>query len=74
MAEPTAPIQIILNDEPVTLQAKSSGQPHFLMDVLELSGLDFEHLDRPVELSVNGEEAGFSYVLQEQDQVTIRCI
>ena len=41
------------------------------MDLLEYSGIDFEHLDRAVRLEVNGEERGFQHPLKEQDSVTI---
>mgnify|MGYP007025226543 CR=1 FL=1 len=43
---------------------------------LEHSGIDFEHLDRGVELQVNGRECAFSQELRPQDDVagaTGRC-
>jgi len=42
------------------------------MDLLEYSGIDFEHLDRPVRLEVNGQERGFQYQIKEQDSVSIQ--
>ena len=42
------------------------------MDLLERSGIDFEHLDRPVRLAVNGQAGAFQQVLRPGDQVEIR--
>ena len=67
-------LHIVLNDVPMTLLEKESGLPHYLMDLLQYSGLDFDHLDRPVRLEVNGQESGFRYELKERDYVTICCI
>ena len=65
-------LSITLNDTPVTLPAKSNGEPYYLMDMLEFSGIDFDHLDKPVELRVNGEPGQFSQVLANNDVVSIR--
>ena len=62
---------MILNGEPLVLPKKDDGSPYYLMDLLEYSGIDFEHLDRPVRLEVNGVERGFQHALKEQDSVTI---
>ena len=43
------------------------------MDLLELTGLDFKHLDRPVQMSVNGSPGMFQQMLREKDEVEIRC-
>ena len=64
-------VHLILNGEPLTLPVKEEGGPYYLMDLLEYSGIDFEHLDRTVYLAVNGEERGFQHPLKEQDSVTI---
>ncbi len=45
---------------------------YYLMDLLERSGLDFDHLEGPVELLVNGAQGQFSQVIRPNDQVTIR--
>ena len=42
------------------------------MDLLEYSGIDFEHLDRRVTLRVNGEDGQFSRELTEGDAVQIQ--
>lgn len=73
---PPAPghvVHIILNGEPQTLSGKPDREFYYLMDALQYSGLDFEHLDRPVELQVNGQPGQFSQVLNQGDQVIIRC-
>ena len=64
-------VHLILNGEPLTLPVKEEGGPYYLMDLLEYSGIDFEHLDRTVRLEVNGVERGFQHPLKEQDSVTI---
>ena len=79
-APPAAPAQpaprprevhLLLNGEPLVLPKKEDGSPYYLMDLLEYSGIDFEHLDRAVRLEVNGVERGFQHALKEQDSVTI---
>lgn len=78
-AEPAKPVQrqrevqLILNGTPLVLPEKDSGQPYYLMDLLERSGLDFDHLEGPVRLTVNGAESGFSQSVRSGDVVTIRC-
>ena len=42
------------------------------MDLLERSGIDFEHLDRQVRLAVNGQSGAFQQVLRPGDRVEIR--
>ena len=68
------PLHIRLNGAPLTIPAKKNGMPYYLMDLLEYSGIDFEHLDRPVQLSVNGREEGFQYEVKEQDTVVIQFV
>ena len=64
-------VHLFLNGDPLVLPAKEDGSPYYLMDLLEYSGIDFEHLDRAVRLEVNGVERGFQHTLKEQDSVTI---
>ena len=61
------------NGAPLVLPAKASGQPYFLMDLLEHSGIDFSHLDKPVRLRVNGENCTFQQILNDGDEVEILC-
>ncbi|RKJ42088.1 cell division protein FtsA [Acutalibacter sp. 1XD8-33] len=65
-------MRVMLNGEPIQLKPKAQGGDYYLMDLLELSGLDFSHLDRPVDLLVNGAEGQFSQILRRNDQVTIK--
>ena len=67
------PLELTLNNESLVLSPKEDGQPYYLMDLLQLSGIDFEHLDRMVKLEVNGEEQGFRFVLSKGDKVDIYC-
>ncbi len=67
------PFIITLNGEPLRLPRKENGEPYYLMDVLPHSGLDFERLDQPVDLYINGVPGQFSQKLAEHDNVIIRC-
>ena len=77
-AAPAAPqpgkreLRLLLNGEPLALPIRDNDAPYYLMDLLEYSGIDFEHLDRPVRLEVNGQERGFQYQIKEQDSVSIQ--
>lgn len=63
---------IFLNGLPLHLPAKSDGAPYYLMDLLQYSGLDFDRLERPVTLRVNGAEGKFSQLLKDNDHVVIQ--
>ena len=65
-------LSIFFNDEPFFLPGKESGEPYYLMDLLEYSGIDFKKLDRRVRMQVNGQECGFQTALQQGDHVMIR--
>ena len=66
-------VHLILNGTALLLPEKDNGQPYYLMDLLERSGLDFDHLEGPVRLTVNGVESGFSQSVRSGDVITIRC-
>lgn len=70
--EPGPPLTLLMNGASLTLPGKNSGEPYYLMDLLEYSGIDFNHLDRPVELLVNGDYGQFSQRIFENDSVVIR--
>lgn len=63
-----------LNGKPLKLPGKEDGTPYYVMDLLEFSGIDFEHLDRGVELQVNGMECAFSQELRAWDDIVIRYL
>ena len=65
-------LNIVLNGKPMVLPPKENGQPYYIMDLLEHSGVDFEKLEGPVHLAVNGKECGFSQAVKNQDYITIR--
>ena len=65
-------VEILLNGKPMVLSPKENGQPYYVMDLLERSGVDFEQLEGPVRLAVNGTECGFSQVVRDRDSITIR--
>lgn len=60
-----------LNGNELILPPKQDGAPYYLMDLLEHSGLDFDHLSGPVSLLVNGVESLFQQVLSPGDEVEI---
>ncbi|MCI8808567.1 MAG: pilus assembly protein PilM [Oscillibacter sp.] len=66
-------VEVLLNGKPLILPEKENGQPYYVMDLLEHSGLDFDHMEGPVRLAVNGVECGFNQMVKDRDAVTIRC-
>lgn len=62
---------ITLNGTTLRLPPKEDGVPYYLMDLLEYSGLDLDHLQQPVALKVNGAEAMFQQIIQNGDKVDI---
>lgn len=60
-----------LNGNELILPPKQDGAPYYLMDLLEHSGLDFDHLSGPVSLLVNGVEGLFQQVIAPGDEVEI---
>ncbi|MEY8318908.1 cell division FtsA domain-containing protein [Oscillospiraceae bacterium 50-58] len=71
---PGPALQVMLNGKALVLPAKPEGAPYYVMDLLEHSGIDFEHLDRGVELQVNGQECAFSQELRSRDDIIIRYL
>ena len=69
--EPAPPLHITLNGNPIVLPGKRNGEPYYLMDMVELSGIDFDHLSKPVELKVNDMPGLFAQVLSDNDVVSI---
>ena len=61
-----------LNGRSLQLPPKPDGAPYYLMDLLERSGIDFRHVDRPVLLAVNGAPCTFQQRLHDHDSVEIR--
>ena len=66
------PLWIYLNGQALVLPGKADGGPYYLMELLDRSGIDFETLDCPVVLQVNGADCPFTHELRNNDQVTIR--
>ena len=65
-------VEILLNGKLTVLPPKENGQPYYVMDLLERSGVDFDQLEGPVHLTVNGAECGFSQIVKDRDSITIR--
>ena len=70
---PSFGIHVTLNDKPLSLPAKDSGEPVYLMDLLEYSDLDFDNLNTSVSLRVNGEESNFLQEIKNRNIIEIRC-
>ena len=66
------PLFLYLNGEALVLPGKADGSAYYLMDLLDRSGIDFEKLDVPLVLQVNGADCPFTQELRNNDQVTIR--
>lgn len=66
------PLFLYLNGEALVLPGKADGGAYYLMDLLDRSGIDFEKLDGPLVLQVNGADCPFTQELRNNDQVTIR--
>ena len=66
------PLFLYLNGEPLVLPGKPDGGMYYLMDLLDRSGIDFETLDVPLVLQVNGADCPFTQELRNNDQVVIR--
>ena len=67
-------IQVMLNGQSLILPGKEDGVPYYVMDLLEHSGIDFDNLDRGVELQVNGSNCSFTQELKARDDVVIRYL
>jgi len=71
--EPQIPIKFTVNGNPLQLLPKDNKDPYYLMDMLEYSGIDFEHPDGKVVLNVNGKGAYFQQELRNNDVIDIYC-
>ncbi len=65
-------LEVQLNGRALLLPPKAEGTPYYLMDLLEYAEIDFEHLNREVELLVNGAEGPFTQEIFSSDEVIIR--
>ncbi len=66
------PIHLTLNGNVLNLPGKPNGDPYFLMDLVQYSGIDFDHLEKMVELFVNGVPGQFAQRLYDNDNVEIK--
>jgi len=70
-AENVPGMVITMNGASLDLPPKPNGEPYYLMDLLEYSDVDFDHLEKPVELWVNGVFGQFSQIVRAGDNVVI---
>jgi cell division protein FtsA len=64
-------LEVRLNGHTLLLPGKDEGIPYYLMDLLEYSQIDFKHLNREVELLVNGVDGSFTQELNSGDEIVI---
>ena len=70
---PSGPeMRVNLNGETVILFGKPNAEPYYLMDLLKYSGINLDHPDKVVEMTVNGQPGLFSQKIREGDSVVIR--
>ncbi|MBQ4347950.1 MAG: rod shape-determining protein, partial [Firmicutes bacterium] len=65
------PLFVFLNNTPLVLPGKDSGDPYYVMDLLQHTKIDFQNLDKPVKMQVNGESCSFQTMLKDNDSVVI---
>ncbi|MEA5084728.1 MAG: cell division FtsA domain-containing protein [Lachnospiraceae bacterium] len=73
IGEPKIPVKFTINNKPITFLPKDNKEPYYLMDMLEHSGIDFDHPDGNVVLKVNGEDGYFQQQLNSGDVIEIFC-
>ncbi len=67
----TGNILFHLNDKPLHLPRKENGQPYYLMDMIQYSGIDLKNPKGRIRLSVNGDSAMFQQQLFQGDVIRI---
>ena len=72
VTRPVSRILFYLNGNPLRLPRKKDGQPYYLMDMIEYSGIDLKNPGGTVKLTVNGEMGMFQQELRERDAIEIR--
>ncbi len=70
--EPLPPITFYLNGSPIRLPRKTSGDPYYLMDMIQYSGIDLKNPKGTVQLSVNGAPGIFQQTLRAGDHIVIK--
>ncbi len=75
--EPEAPAEedervvFFVNNQPVVLSRKPDGAPYYLMDMIEMSGINLDNPTGRVILRVNGADAAFLQTLNNGDRLDI---
>ena len=64
-------ILFYLNDSAISLPAKENGEPYYLMDMIEYSGIDLKQPKGRIKLTVNGMMGMFQQELSEGDHIYI---
>ncbi|MCI9215720.1 cell division FtsA domain-containing protein [Lachnospiraceae bacterium 42-17] len=70
-ARPRPDILLHLNNAPLRLPGKENGEPYYLMDMIEYSGIDIKHPKGRVILTVNGSPGMFQQELKTGDIINI---
>jgi cell division protein FtsA len=64
-------VKFSLNNQPVTLSKKADGSPYYVMDMLELSGINLEHPTGDIVLCINGTDSNFLQEIKNGDRLEI---
>lgn len=68
---PRPDVLLHLNNAPLRLPGKENGEPYYLMDMIEYSGIDIKHPRGRVRLTVNGSPGMFQQELRTGDVICI---
>ena len=68
---PASQITFYLNGSPIRLPRKANGDPYYLMEMIQYSGIDLKNPKGRVNLSVNGAPGIFQQTLRAGDHVVI---
>ncbi len=69
--EPENMLNFRVNNNVLELKKKENGEPYYLMDMLQHSGLNLDELKNPVVTKVNGIERPFRYEIKPGDSIEI---
>lgn len=69
--DPSRIYHFTVNGAPIELQCKPDGQPYYLMDMIEHSGLDLDNPKGVVVLQVNHIDGAYQQELKDGDEVNI---
>lgn len=69
---PLPQVSFYLNGSPIRLTRKENGDPYYLMDMIQYSGIDLKNPKGRVQLTVNGAPGIFQQPLRAGDHIVIK--